>query len=353
MRVWSLISVCFCATAIGAQRFPAPIIDMHLHAVPADANGPPPMGVCAPPTEYPVLDPKEQWPQIFTAWFKNPRCANPVWGPMRDEDVMTQTLEILTRRNIYGVTSGPLLDRWKTSGGERVISSLGFALGGAPSPDQVRQWFMERKYAVFGEVSIQYEGISPSDERFDPYLRVAEELDVPVGIHIGTGPPGAPYLGSANYRARLHSPLLLEDALVRHPRLRVFVMHAGWPMLDDLLALLWTHPQVYIDTGVIAFAIPRAEFNRYLQRIVEAGFGKRVLFGTDQMNWPGTIERAIDAIESAPFLSAEQKRDILYNNAARFLRLSEAEIAKHHGSRCQSSATASNGMPPGHLQGRD
>jgi hypothetical protein len=28
-----------------------------------------------------------------------------------------------------------------------------------------------------------------------------------------------------------------------------------------------------------------------------------------------------------------QKRDIFYNNAARFLRLSQEEIAKHHGRR--------------------
>jgi predicted TIM-barrel fold metal-dependent hydrolase len=35
-------------------------------------------------------------------------------------------------------------------------------------------------------------------------------------------------------------------------------------------------------------------------------------------------------IEEAPFLSEEQKRDILYNNATRFLRLREEEIAQHH-----------------------
>lgn len=64
---------------------------------------------------------------------------------------------------------------------------------------------------------------------------------------------------------------------------------------------------------------------------MDAGFAKRVMFGSDQMVWPGVIERSIQAFESAPFLSDIQKRDILYNNAARFLRLSEAEIAKHHG----------------------
>ena len=39
------------------------------------------------------------------------------------------------------------------------------------------------------------------------------------------------------------------------------------------------------------------------------------MFGSDQMIWPGVIEPAIAAIEDAPFLSARQKRDILYNNA--------------------------------------
>jgi hypothetical protein len=34
--------------------------------------------------------------------------------------------------------------------------------------------------------------------------------------------------------------------------------------------------------------------------------------------------------DSADFLSQEQKRDVFYNNAAWFLRLSEEEIARHH-----------------------
>ncbi|MCJ7691442.1 MAG: amidohydrolase family protein, partial [Clostridiaceae bacterium] len=174
-------------------------------------------------------------------------------------------------------------------------------------------------------------GISPSDSIFEPFLIIAEELDVPIGIHIGPGPPGAPnFPGLGKYRARLHSPLVIEEALVRHPNLRVYLMHAGWPMIDDLIALLWTYPQVHVDVGLICYAIPRAEFYTYLKRIVEAGFGKRVMFGSDQMNWPGAIEVGIDAIEKAEFLSNDQKRDILYNNAARFLRLSDEEIARHH-----------------------
>jgi uncharacterized protein len=83
---------------------------------------------------------------------------------------------------------------------------------------------------VPGEVTTRYQGIDPSDSRSEPYLAFAEAMDIPVGIRVGTGPPGSPYLGFKGYRARLHSPLGLEEALLRHPKLRLYAMHAGWPM---------------------------------------------------------------------------------------------------------------------------
>ena len=76
-----------------------------------------------------------------------------------------------------------------------------------------------------------------------------------------------------------------------------------------------------LDVAVINWYLPRPEFHRYLQRLVEAGFIKRIMFGSDQMVWPDAIGLGIEAIESAGLLDDEQKRDIFYNNAARFLRL--------------------------------
>ena len=70
---------------------------------------------------------------------------------------------------------------------------------------------------------------------------------------------------------------------LRRPKLRVYIMHAGWPMLDELLAVLWTHPQVNAEVGAICFALSRKEFHHYLERIVDAGFGSRVMFGSDQL----------------------------------------------------------------------
>jgi predicted TIM-barrel fold metal-dependent hydrolase len=52
------------------------------------------------------------------------------------------------------------------------------------------------------------------------------------------------------------------------------------------------------------------------------GLGERIMFGTDQMRWPKTFGMAIGVIESTSSLTGAERRDILYNNAARFLRLS-------------------------------
>jgi uncharacterized protein len=320
-------------TSIHAQQ-PAPIIDMHLHALAVDAQGPPPVGICTPFNLFPTWDQAQPYAVSFMAMLKKPPCEDPVWSPLTDEALLSGTLDVLQRRNIYGVLSGSpdRVSTWMAAAPGRFFAGIGFQLGDdAPSPEALRTLHAEGRLAVLAEVTNQYVGIAPDDERMAPYWALAESLDMPVGIHIGTGPPGVLYLGAAGYRARLHSALTLEEVLVRYPRLRVYIMHAGFPMLDDLLALLYAHPQVYVDVGVIVYTQPRSVFYQYIDGIVSAGFGNRIMFGSDQMVWPGVIERAIAVIEEAAFLSDKQKRDILYSNAARFLRLSKQEIARHHG----------------------
>jgi predicted TIM-barrel fold metal-dependent hydrolase len=311
-----------------------PILDVHMHALAADSQGPPPLAMCTPVPEYPAWDRATPYGDLFLARSKKPACADPIWSPTTDDEVMNQTLAIAERRNLVGVLSGPAarVAAWVKANPRRFIRGLHFQLGekDTPSPAALRAMHAKGELQVLGEVTNQYAGILPDDPRMEPYWALAEEVDMPVGIHIGTGPPGAIYLGAAGYRARMHSALTIEEVLVKHPRLRVYIMHAGYPMIDDLLAVLYSHPQVYVDVGIIVYNQPRPAFYRYLQAIVDAGFTNRVMFGSDQMVWPGTIERAIAVIDEAPFLTKEQKRDIFYNNAARFLRLSKEDIARHH-----------------------
>ncbi len=314
----------------GAQQR-LPIIDMHMHASPADANGPPPRGLCLPLMLH--LSPLDPGRDTFRPASADPPCPDPIWSPLTDEEVMEQTIEVMERRNIIGVLSGmpERVLRWSAAAPDRFVRAVELEFDRRQiSPDSLRRLFEGGHFVLLGEVESQYYGIAPQDERMAPYWALAEELDVPVAIHMGEGPPGAAYL-IPTYRARLTSPYLLEEVLQRHPRLRVSVMHYGSPLIEEMIAMLGAYPQLYVDIGGIQWAYPREYFYSQLQRFIDAGFGKRVMFGSDQMVWPGVIEPAIAVIEEAPFLSEEQKRDILYNNATRFLRLSEEEIARHHG----------------------
>lgn len=313
---------------------PGPIIDMHLHAYAADANGPPPLAICVPlVTQFPPQDGSRPWPEVWTEAMQEPPCEDPIWSSDTDEALMQDTIAIMERHNVVGVL-GELPDRvrkWKDAAAARFILSTDFLVEGKLVPvAEFRSLLESGEFHVIGEVAPQYVGIAPNDDRLEPYWALAEELDIPVAFHMAEGIPGGNSLAFPSHRTRLTNPLLLEEVLVRHPGLRISVMHYGSPMIDEMIAMLAAYPQLYIDLGGMQWFYPRVYFYRQLRQFVDAGFGKRIMFGSDQMNWPGLIERSIELIDEAPFLDQGQKRDIFYNNAARFLRLPADVVAAHH-----------------------
>ena len=266
---FALAVVVACVSHAAAAR--PPIIDVHLHAhTLADYGGGVPVCTSDEPIEFPGVDPR-----VPVTIEKVELCAHPRSPAKTDDAVMRESLAALERFNIFAVTSGGLAEvtRWRELSPARVI---------------------------------------------------------PVGVHLGEGPPGGTHVGGyPTYRVALGSPLQLEPVLIKHPKLRIYVMHYGSPFIDEMIALLYSHPQVFVDIAQNNWGFPRAHFYAQLKRLVDAGFGKRILWGSDQMVWPATIAVAIDTMEKAPFLSAAQKRDIFYDNAARFLRLGADERARH------------------------
>jgi hypothetical protein len=217
------------------------------------------------------------------------------------------------------------VQKWRDAAPGRVIPGTSFDEAGQQGKrlkiEQLRKEFTTDGFKVMGEIGLQYEGISPSDPSVDKYFALAEELDIPVAIHMGTGGSGRANVTMPSFRGSMGNPLLLEELLARHPKLRVQVMHAGYPMIDNMLTLLQENSHVYVDVAGLIWSYPLKEVNRYIERLVEAGFEDRVMFGTDQMEWPGLMAYSISLIQNADYLTAKEKRDILYNNAARFLRL--------------------------------
>ena len=284
-----------------------PIIDMHMHT-----------GL---PHKVPAGTPSLCRPEP---------CEGDVPATVDPVKLLEKTLAVMDEYNIVkGFVSGVDLStvrEWKKAAPEHFIAAPFILKPGSPDPEKLRQEYMSGNLSGMGEIGTQLIGVSPNDPKLEPYFALAEEFDLPVLIHtLGIGPymPG--------FRSAAGNPLLLEKVLVYHPKLRLYVENAGFPYKEEMIAMMYQYPQLYADVSTITWVIPRTAFYDYLKALIRAGLGKRLMFGSDQMVWPEKIGTAVEAIKQAPFLTDEQKRDILYNNAVRFLRLEDAEnVSNQH-----------------------
>ena len=317
-----------CSTVSLAQNAEAkapPVLDVHVHAMDGDFPGVAPM--CPNTSKFTASDPKGKEEPF--GWVKE-QCT-PALYPSAPGEYMKDVLAEMERLNVTAVVFGDpkSVQKWKGAAPARVIPGTSFQNGMAPGQrvalDDLRKDFTSGGFKVMGEIGLQYEGISPSDPSVDAYFALAEELDIPVAIHMGTGGSGRANVIMPKFRGSMGNPLLLEELLARHPKLRVQVMHAGYPMIDNMLTLLQANSHVYVDVAGLIWSYPIKEVNRYIKRLVDAGFEDRVMFGTDQLIWPKLMAYSISIIQNADYLTPQQKRDILYNNAARFLRRDTAQ----------------------------
>ncbi|MCB9352779.1 MAG: amidohydrolase [Lewinellaceae bacterium] len=300
----------FSSLSLAAQGPARPIIDMHQHArfkVWLQDNG-------------------EPWPRLC---FPKPCESLPAMAK-EGEDILRITLEMMEKHNIVkAVVSDENMEevwRWQASAPEKFLAGGGTFNPYETDTLELRRAFEAGKLQVMGEVGAQYAGVAPNAPILEPYFAMAEEFDVPVLIHCeGIGG------GGHNFNLEAGHPLLLQEVLYHHPNLRLYVENAGWPFLEEITALLYRFPNVYADLSTITWIIPEQAFYTYLKGLVDNGLGKRLMYGSDQMEWPEAIGIGIERIRAADFLTEEQKRDIFYNNAARFLRLSKEEMTRHRG----------------------
>ena len=293
------------AQTTGAYR--GPIIDVHVHAH----------------TDESLAQPA-------------PNPATGEMSPKTAHEHMMRSLQIMKDRNVVlGIVSGASLatvQSWEAVAPDRVMTSLSVD---DPSrlmkPHDLDRWFREKKLDAFGEHAPQYYGYSPSDAVFDAFWEVAVKHGVPVGIHTGGAPPRTPYTCCPQFRLRLNDPLLLEDLLVKYPKLKVYVMHAGGFFMQNALMLMTMYPHIYVDIGALSWTpIAGDMLEPFLHEAKRRRLLDRVMFGSDQMRWPEAIALAIDRVNRLDFLTVEEKQDIFYDNAAKFLELSAEEVARHH-----------------------
>jgi uncharacterized protein len=161
-----------------------PVIDVHVHAMDESFPGGGPM--CPNEAKFLASDPKTK--EAPFGWDVE-ECT-PKLYPAEKGEYLRDMVGEMKRLNVTAVVFGDpkSVQKWKDAAGDRVIPGTSFNEGMQPgarvSLEELRKHFTTDGFKVMGEIGLQYEGLSPSDPSVDKYFALAEELDIPVAIHI-------------------------------------------------------------------------------------------------------------------------------------------------------------------------
>ena len=115
-------------------------------------------------------------------------CEVKVPSSKSTEALTTETLEMLEKHNIYAVAFGTIdrVQEWYSKSPKRIIPALSFTSSSSEnySISDYRKFHESGKLNVFAENGAQYHGKSLNDIAYDSIWALAEELDIPVGVHL-------------------------------------------------------------------------------------------------------------------------------------------------------------------------
>jgi uncharacterized protein len=152
-----------------------------------------------------------------------------------------------------------------------------------------------------------YQHFYPNDAKIYPIYAKAQELEIPVLLHIGS----SIFSGS---RIKYGDPIYLDDVAVDFPNLNVVMAHSGRPFwYDKAFALARIHDNVYMELS----GLPPQNLLTYFPEL--GRIAQKVIYGSD---WPAvpTFKENIASIRQLN-LTEEAKTKILGENAARLLKL--------------------------------
>ena len=112
-------------------------------------------------------------------------------------------------------------------------------------------------------------GIPLNHRELFPFYAKCCELDVPIVLQCGHSAEHMPSEGSR--------PIYLDDVALYFPDLRIVASHTGWPWNEELIAMAWKHPNIFIGCGAHA---PKYWNKELVQFLNSRGRGK-VLWGSD------------------------------------------------------------------------
>lgn len=178
---------------------------------------------------------------------------------------------------------------------------------------------MERAITELGMIGAKFhpgiQAFYPNDTRFYPLYEKITKLEVPALFHTGTNGLGAGMPGGMGIKMDYTRPIYLDTVAADFPELTIIGAHPAWPWHEEMLAIIGHKSNVFMDlSGWLPRYIPKSIMDEARKRLQD-----RVLFGSDYpFIQPDRWLADFDTLEG---FSDEVKRKILYDNAAKILKL--------------------------------
>lgn len=152
--------------------------------------------------------------------------------------------------------------------------------------------------------------LAPDHARWYPFYAKCVELDVPVQLQVGQSliyDPNRPLRSVGR-------PITLDAVACDFPELKLVGIHVGIPWTEEMIAMAWKHPNVYIGCDAHSPKYWPQSFVHYINT-----FGQdKVIFGTD---YPVLdFERTLAEIEALGLKPVVLEK-LLRENARRLYRL--------------------------------
>ncbi len=154
--------------------------------------------------------------------------------------------------------------------------------------------------------------LPPNHAKYYPFYAKCIELDIPIQMQVGQS-----LIYSKEQPCRsVGRPIYLDDVACDLPELKLIGTHVGIPWHDEMIAMSWKHPNVFICTDAHSPKYWPESVVRYIN-----SYGQdKVIFGTD---FPVLrFGRTVDEI-NAFGLKPEVRKKFMRDNIASLYRLGE------------------------------
>jgi predicted TIM-barrel fold metal-dependent hydrolase len=152
--------------------------------------------------------------------------------------------------------------------------------------------------------------LAPDHARWYPIYAKCVELDVPIQLQVGQSLVYSKHLPKRS----VGRPITLDNVACDFPELKLIGIHVGIPWTDEMIAMAWKHPNVYIGSDAHSPKYWPRSFVHYINT-----YGQdKVLFGTD---FPVLgFERTMEEINGLALRPAVRQK-FLRDNIARIYKL--------------------------------